>query len=137
MGLLAGRRPRTIGVNDGRLQPLRDRSRNSVSSYAQTDYNKIAPLAGGADARKTFERLRKIVESDRSAQIVTQQPGYLYAEFKTKLLGFVDDVEFLLDPKAKVIHLRSASRLGREDFGVNRKRIEALRTKLTTLPRGQ
>lgn len=136
MGLLAGRRPRNIGESDGRLQPLRERSRNSVSSYSQTEYNRIAPFAAGVDPKKTFERLQKVVADDRSAKIVAQRPGYLYAEFKTKLLGFVDDVEFLLDAKAKVIHLRSASRLGREDFGVNRKRIEALRAKLTTPPSG-
>lgn len=137
MGILTGRRPQKIGAKDGRLQPLRDRSLNSVSSYAQTEYNRIAPLAGGADVKKTFEQLGKLIAADQSAKIVTQQPGYLYAEFKTKLLGFVDDVEFLLDTKARVIHLRSASRLGRKDFGVNRKRIEALRAKLTNLPRGQ
>ena len=55
------------------------------------------------------------------------EPGYLYAEFRSKLMGFVDDVEFLADPAAGVVHVRSASRLGRRDFGVNRSRIEALR----------
>ncbi|MFT6766081.1 MAG: hypothetical protein ACJA1Y_000108, partial [Burkholderiaceae bacterium] len=45
----------------------------------------------------------------------------------TKLLGFVDDLEFWFNPQAQVIELRSASRLGREDFGTNRKRIEAIR----------
>ncbi|MBD0265996.1 MAG: DUF1499 domain-containing protein, partial [Tolypothrix sp. Co-bin9] len=55
---------------------------------------------------------------------------YLYAEFKSALMGFVDDVEFYLDPKAKVIQVRSASRLGQSDLGVNRKRIETIRAKL-------
>jgi uncharacterized protein (DUF1499 family) len=61
------------------------------------------------------------------ATVVTSQPGYLYAEFSTPVLKFVDDVEFLLDQPAGVIQMRSASRLGRKDFGANRKRLEAIR----------
>jgi uncharacterized protein (DUF1499 family) len=64
------------------------------------------------------------------ATLVTQRPGYLHAECRTKWMGFVDDVEFLLDPAARVIHVRSASRLGRRDFGTNRERIEAIRAAL-------
>ncbi len=63
------------------------------------------------------------------ASVIEEKPGYLYAEFRTRLLRFVDDVEFLLGEG--VIHVRSASRLGRRDFGVNRKRIESLRRMLT------
>jgi uncharacterized protein (DUF1499 family) len=65
---------------------------------------------------------------------VREEPGgtffYLYAEFRSRLLGFVDDVELLFDENAGVFHVRSASRLGRRDFGVNRKRVELLRSKL-------
>jgi creatinine amidohydrolase len=61
--------------------------------------------------------------------VITEEPGYLYAEFETRWLRFVDDVEFLLDAPAGVIHVRSASRLGRKDLGVNRKRIEELRAR--------
>jgi uncharacterized protein (DUF1499 family) len=62
--------------------------------------------------------------------VVAAETGYLYAEFRSKLMGFVDDVEFLVDPAKGVIHVRSASRLGRRDFGVNRDRIERLRSLL-------
>ena len=62
--------------------------------------------------------------------IVTEAPGYLYAEFRSRLLGYVDDVELYFDEKAGVFHVRSASRLGRRDYGVNRRRVEALRAKL-------
>ncbi|MBL8510073.1 MAG: DUF1499 domain-containing protein, partial [Betaproteobacteria bacterium] len=57
----------------------------------------------------------------------SEQPGYLYMEFKTPGLGYVDDVEFALDAKNNLIQVRSASRLGIRDFDVNRKRIEAIR----------
>ena len=73
-------------------------------------------------------------ESMARASIVREEPSgaffYLYAEFRSKLLGFVDDLELLFDEKAGLFHVRSASRLGRRDFGVNRKRVELLRSKL-------
>jgi uncharacterized protein (DUF1499 family) len=63
--------------------------------------------------------------------VIRSQANYLYAEFRSKWMGFVDDVEFLSDAAAGVIHVRSASRLGRRDFGVNRQRVEALRAAIT------
>ena len=59
--------------------------------------------------------------------MIEQRDGYVYAEFETRWMKFIDDAEFLLDASAQVIHVRSASRLGRKDFGVNRSRIESLR----------
>jgi uncharacterized protein (DUF1499 family) len=64
------------------------------------------------------------------AKVVTAEPNYLYVEFTSKLMGYVDDTEFYLDEKAGVIQVRSASRLGRSDFGVNRERIESIRAQL-------
>lgn len=64
------------------------------------------------------------------ARVVKAETGYLYAEFTSKLMGFVDDTEFYLDARAGVIHVRSASRLGRRDFDVNRERIEHIRAQL-------
>ena len=62
--------------------------------------------------------------------MVKSEPAYLYAECSSRLMGYVDDVEFFLNRPAGVIHARSASRLGRSDFGVNRARIESIRAKL-------
>ena len=64
------------------------------------------------------------------AQVVAARDDYLYAQFATRWLGFVDDGEFWVDPAAGVVHVRSASRVGRSDFGVNRQRIEAIRERL-------
>ena len=58
------------------------------------------------------------------------KPDYLYAEYSSALFGFVDDVEFYFPPETHIIHVRSASRLGHSDLGVNRKRIEAIRARL-------
>lgn len=74
-----------------------------------------------------MERLRRVIESMPRTRVVSAGNDSLRAEFKSAVLGFVDDVDCLLDAKARVIHIRSASRLGYSDFGVNRKRVEAIR----------
>ncbi len=130
MGLFSGTRPSRLGVTKGQLAPVRAQQWNAVSSYATTDYHRIAPLDAGNDPAATFERLAQIVAGRPGARIITREPHYLYAEFTTKWMKFVDDVEFLLDADAHVIQVRSASRLGRKDLGVNRARIEAIRKRL-------
>jgi uncharacterized protein (DUF1499 family) len=62
--------------------------------------------------------------------IIEENNSYLYAEFKSKLMGYVDDVEFYLDSNTNSVQVRSASRLGKSDLGVNRKRVEEIRSKL-------
>jgi uncharacterized protein (DUF1499 family) len=133
LNLLNGRRPADLGVTDGKLKPPRADVWNTVSSQAalhpHTDYHAIAPLTYQGDGKVAFARLTSIVRSEKDVNIVTAEPGYLHAEFRTRWLRFIDDVEFMLDEPAGVIHMRSASRLGRKDFGVNRLRLEGLRAK--------
>jgi uncharacterized protein (DUF1499 family) len=130
LGFLSGKPPKKIGATNGQLQPVDSKPWNAVSSFAESKYHKIAPIAAGNNPQKRFAQLKALIAADPMATLIKAESNYLYAEFRTKLLGFVDDVEFLLDPKAKLIHARSASRLGRKDFGVNRARIEMLRTRL-------
>ena len=66
--------------------------------------------------------------------MVTSAPDYLHAQFETRLMKYVDDVEFWFDPKANVVQVRSASRVGRKDFDVNRQRVEAIRASLASAP---
>ena len=131
MGLLAGKRPAGLGPSNGSLAPVDTGKTNAVSSFATTDYHRIEPIAAGDDPEATFADLATIVGAGKGVTIVTAQPGYIHAEFETPVLGFVDDVEFLLDARAGCIHVRSASRLGRKDFGVNRRRIESIREVLS------
>ena len=132
MGLFSGTRPDNLGVHDGRLaQPKR--TPNNVNS--QVDKNAdpqhyIEPLRYTGDARQAWAALRQVIDGMQRVRVVKSEPNYLYAEFSTKLMGYVDDTEFYLDEKAGVIHVRSASRLGSSDFGVNRERIESIRAKL-------
>ena len=131
LGLFSGKRPQAhLGVEAGRLKPIRAQYWNAVSSFAATDYHRIEPLSAGDDPRAGFAALAGLIGSWPGATVVERTGDYLYAEFATPWLKFVDDGEFLLDAGARVIHVRSASRLGRKDFGVNRKRIESIRARL-------
>jgi uncharacterized protein (DUF1499 family) len=118
--MFSWRRPDHLGVRDGKLAPCKP-SPNCVSSQADPsdEEHYIAPIHG------TMEAVRRAVETYPGTTIIESHGGYLYAEFRTKLLRYVDDVEFFFD--GRVIQVRSCSRLGRRDFGVNRRRIEDLR----------
>ncbi len=128
MGLFSGSRPEGLGFNNGAFKPPSWKP-NCVSSTVDKSDAKhyIAPLAFSGDAAAAWSKLLATVKAQANATIIKEQGDYLYAEFKSAGLGFVDDVEFALDAKAGVIHVRSASRLGIRDFDVNRKRIEAIR----------
>jgi uncharacterized protein (DUF1499 family) len=135
-GLLRGQAPSDLGVRDGRLKRP-SLTPNSVSSQADLhadhpmrEYARITALPAGADGPAALARLRGVIESMPGAAIVEAKPDYLYARFETKVLRFVDDAEFWYDPAAQVLQVRSASRIGRKDFGVNRQRIEAIRAAL-------
>jgi uncharacterized protein (DUF1499 family) len=134
LGALSGREPGDLGVKEGRLKPP-SRNPNSVSSQAglypdhpQRDYATIAPLPLRGDAAQSLARILAIVQATPGMRVVKQEPGYLYVQSTTRLMKYVDDLEFWADPAAGVVHVRSASRLGRSDLGANRARVEALRT---------
>ena len=135
MGLFSGTRPDNLGVRDGRLAPPK-RTPNNVHSQVDSNadaQHHIEPLHYSGDAGQAWAALRRVVDGMPRVKIISAEPNYLYAEFTSKLMGFVDDTEFYLDEKAGVIQVRSASRLGRGDHGVNRERIETIRAKLASL----
>ena len=141
LGLFAGKPPQDLGARDGRLKPP-SLTPNSVSSQAgrhadhpQRSGADIAPLRYTGDARVALRQLATLLETTPGCVLVTQEPAYLYAQCRTRWLKFTDDVEFSLDEAGGVIHVRSASRLGRKDFGVNRARVEALRARFDQAPR--
>jgi uncharacterized protein (DUF1499 family) len=125
------KRPDNIGVKNGRLAPPKS-TPNCVSSQADPSdaEHYIAPIAFKGDAAQAMAAARKTVEGLQGATVIRQDTNYLYAEFRSRLMGFVDDVEFSFDEKAGLFHVRSASRLGRRDFGVNRARVEAIRARI-------
>ena len=132
--LFAGSPPTSLGVRDGRLAPCPDKP-NCVSSEAIDDTHRVAPLAYGGDAAAALQRLADIIAAQPGATLVTRRGDYLHAEFATALMGFVDDFEARVDAAARTIELRSASRLGHSDLGVNRKRVEAIRVLFEAPPK--
>lgn len=141
VGLLEGRRPADLGVHDGRLKPPSE-TRNSVSSQArllpqhpQHAYALIDPLplkSGGPEA--SMAALNAVLAQTEGVQVVTGRSDYIHAEARTPRMKFVDDVEFWLNPVERVIEVRSASRLGRQDGGTNRARVERLRAAYLAQP---
>lgn len=130
--LFAGTRPDDLGVKSGRLTACAP-TPNCVNSQATDAIHAIDPLSyDGISATDAIARLKSIIQSQPRTKIIAANDNYLYAEFTTPLMGFVDDVEFLADTAKPVIHVRSASRLGESDLGVNRQRIETLRQTFQT-----
>jgi uncharacterized protein (DUF1499 family) len=127
----SGSPPDNLGVDQGRLAPC-PASPNCVSSQADSGDQQIAPLALQASPSQTRARLVDILTREPGVRLVEQDAHYLRAEFSSRVLRFVDDVEFLIGEEH--VEVRSASRLGYSDFGVNRKRIERLRQRLAEQP---
>lgn len=130
MGLFAGSRPTNLGFNAGKFAPPSWKP-NCVSSTIDKSDEKhyIHAIAYAGKPGDAWKKLTTVVKAQTRATVVNESAGYLYAEFKTAGLGFVDDVEFALDETSNTIQVRSASRLGVRDLGVNRARIEAIRDK--------
>ena len=120
------KKPSGLGATNGRLAPCPS-SPNCVSSQADpTDVpHRVEPFRYDDESEAAWGRLVRLVSSQPRTRVVEVTDRYLHAEVSTAVFRFVDDLEFLL--AADAIHVRSASRLGRTDFGVNRRRVEALR----------
>jgi uncharacterized protein (DUF1499 family) len=88
----------------------------------------IAPLTPTTDPGSALECLKRIIEGMKRTKIVLMEKHYIHAELRT-FLGFIDDVELYIDEANRRVQMRSASRLGYWDFGVNRRRLEEIRRK--------
>ncbi|HRX77934.1 MAG TPA: peptide-methionine (R)-S-oxide reductase MsrB [Pirellulaceae bacterium] len=127
LALNASSRPPTgVGVPGSQLAPCPD-SPNCVSTDALDKGHAIDPLPLADTEQRTIEMLVSSVSAIPGSRSVLTQGNYLHFEVQSPWLRFVDDVEFLIDPGAQVVHVRSASRFGQSDLGVNRKRVEEIR----------
>ena len=133
LGFLSGQAPPDLGVQAERLKAP-SLTRNSVSSQAalhpdhpQLAYAQIDPLPLRGTPQDSMALLQRALAAEPGVRIVTSTEGYHRATATTQWMGFVDDLEFWLNPTQGVIDVRSASRLGREDFGANRARLERIR----------
>ena len=126
----SGKRPQQLGTRNERLVSCPP-SPNCVCSDDNPPHA-IAPFVLAVAAEQGWEAARDIVMRLPRTRIVTEGPGYLHAECTSALFGFVDDLELHLRPSENIIAVRSASRLGHSDFGVNRRRVEAIRAALVS-----
>lgn len=109
-------------------------SRNCVSSQSPDESRRVDPFAYEGSLSEAKARLLDQLGSMQRIKIVSSEGNYIHAEFTSLLFHFVDDVEFLFDDPAQTIQVRSASRSGHYDFGVNRRRVEAIRAKFQADP---
>jgi uncharacterized protein (DUF1499 family) len=119
-------RPLRLGLTDGGLHDCPE-SPNCVCSTASRPAQRIEPLRFDGDPDAALARLAQWLAAQPRTQIITRTDRYLHATCTSRIFRFVDDLEALVDPAAGLIQLRSASRIGYSDLGVNRRRIEALR----------
>ncbi len=122
-----GTRPEILGIRENRLHVC-PKTPNCINSFSAPD-DKIhyrAPVSYKKPLPEAIAALKLKIDAYPRTEIILEKPDYLYAEFTSLIMRYVDDVEFYFDEKNKLLHFRSASRLGSGDFGVNAKRIEAI-----------
>ncbi len=130
MKSFSGKRPQYINVTDYYLAPCTGKP-NCVSSLAPRDSHQfIESFIFSNDPQHELKTLQSILASMPGVGVITQQNNYLHAECRSRLFGFVDDLEFYWDAREGLCHVRSAARLGYYDFGVNRRRLEKIRAEL-------
>ncbi|MCE9501926.1 MAG: DUF1499 domain-containing protein [Leptospira sp.] len=127
----SGVRPHDIGIKNGKLKDCPIEKKNCVSSQVNLSDTQhyITPLSYTKEAGIASVELLDLIKSMKRTKVITEGNGYIYVEFTSLLWRFVDDVEFYFEPGSKIIHVRSASRIGSGDWGVNRKRIEEIRSR--------
>lgn len=123
------------GIVDGRLAPCPS-SPNCVSSQAESSKKYVDPLSYDGNTEDARDRLIKVIESMKNSEVQTVSDLYIHAVFRSALFKFADDVEFQITPEEKQIHVRSASRTGYSDLGVNRRRVEEIRKRFDTKAQG-
>ncbi len=118
--------PGLVGLKDGRLQPCPD-AFNCVSTQDPRERYRMDPIPYKGTQEEAREKLLSVIRRMLQSTLVKASPDYIHVEFRSSFFEFVDDVEFLFDDNARVIHFRSASRTGYYDFKVNRTRMEDIR----------
>ena len=100
---------------------------NCVSSRNEDRLHRVDPIPFKGDEADACQKIQHVLSSMKGSKIVESDKDYIHAELRSKLFGFVDDVEFYIDEQAGKIHVQSESRTGYYDFGVNRKRVDEIR----------
>lgn len=124
--------PENIGVNQGQLAPCPP-SPNCVVSQNGDSEHQIKPITYQGDRDNAQATMLQVLSVVPRTQVIEQTSDYIYAQSTSRLMGFVDDLEFYFPQDSKTIQLRSASRMGESDIGVNRRRLEQIRFAIADL----
>ncbi len=122
----SGKRP-DFDLTGNQLPPCPD-SPNCVSSQATDEGHRVEPLSFEGDPAAAWDRLASAVRDMPRAEVVQDTGEWMHATFASRIFRFVDDALFHLNPAERMIHVRSASRVGYSDLGANRKRVKAIRS---------
>jgi uncharacterized protein (DUF1499 family) len=122
----SGSRPKHLGIKDAKFALCPD-TPNCISSQSKISDKKIAPMPFHSNLKNRHDEIINIVKNLPRTNLITNSTSYLHFEFTSKIMRFVDDVEFYFDESNTIIHIKSASRLGQKDFGVNKNRIKLIR----------
>ncbi len=133
---MSSKPPSTLGLHSGRLAPC-PITPNCVSSLAEQADQKVSPLILDRPISEAQAAVKQVIAGLTRTRLVREESNYLHFEFHSLIFRFVDDVEFHFDQAGKIIHIRSASRVGHSDFGVNRRRLETIRALLPGTMQGQ
>jgi len=108
---------------------------NCVSSFARMAdlAHYVVPLQFEGSVEEARQQVTTLLQGQMLVNVVSSSGDYIHAEYRTSFWGFIDDLELYFDEDASMIYVRSASRLGGNDFGANRQRVELLRNDLATL----
>ena len=131
-GLFSNSASAAIGINSDRLEPCPS-SPNCVVSVNGDEEHQIDPITYNSDRATAKETLLKVLSVVPRTEVIDSTDNYIHAESTSRIFKFVDDVEFYFPEDENVIHLRSASRVGESDLGVNRRRMEQIRLAMQDL----
>ena len=129
MTIFSGRKPRDLGVHDGRLRDCPS-SPNCVCSDASRESHRVDAFRLAKAPAEAWRSVRESVGALPRTRVITDTGTYLHAECRSALFGFVDDLELQLRGDEGCVAVRSASRIGYSDLGINRGRVRALRQEL-------
>ena len=124
--------PGNIGVSQGELTPCPESPNCVVSQNGDTEHQ-IEPITYSGDRDNAKDTMLKVLSVVPRTEVIKQTENYIYAQSTSRLMGFVDDLEFYFPEDQKTIEIRSASRMGESDIGVNRRRLEQIRFAIADL----
>ena len=128
---IVSRKKPLVGLVNGRLRSCPNRP-NCVCSEDKDHPSYIEPVAFSGSAKGKWEKAKQVIR-ETGGKIVREEDDYLWAIFRSRIFRFVDDLELRMDEKNRLIHIRSSSRVGYSDMGVNRRRIEDFRLRFNSM----